>query len=131
MSLSTNDMIEQNSSFKVATTGFAFSTTVSSITSSVTVSSIASSATFMADSFSKLSLLLRQQYFSQLHVLQVVGGERVFLLILKLDGELVQGHEVQAGYKGIPTHSVHEYPDQDGLSVTVNETIVQHSMGDI
>ena len=115
MSLSTNDLIEQNSSFKVATSGFAFSATVSSITSSVTVSSLASSATFMADSFSKLSLLLRKQYFSQLHVLQVVGGERVFLLILKLDGELVQGHEVQAGHEGLPTHSVHEHPEQDGL----------------
>ena len=50
MSPSTNDLIEQNSSFKVATTGFAFPATVSSITSSVTVSSIASSATFKADS---------------------------------------------------------------------------------
>ena len=66
-----------------------------------------------------------------MHAWHIVCGEKGYLLFLKLDGELVQGHEVQAGYKGLPTHSVHEYPDQDGLSITVNETIVQHSMGDI
>ena len=51
--LSTNDLIEQNSSFKVATSGFAFSGTFSSITSYVIVSSIASYTIFIVDSFSK------------------------------------------------------------------------------